>query len=284
MSAKSYISFASLDDIRDQVYLLSIGHAYLCDAPVLKKIGAAIDSRLDELREEILSLKKQFPGKFESEVDTEGILQELRDAARQLQKADDSGAGQDNVGALGEKLEKIVHSMTDAIRAVQTQVEGTGLKYTAKDAVLGLLKDRQPIPRRLSAAINPANVMKLLGLIFLLMIILFFSLFLTMEREGDLITATGLDEGAIRSRQKTVSELISQRDEMYKSIEAIKTDNMSRREKIDIMALSIEAHEVDERIQNLLVEIKRYEDRVRENQKKISQMEQKSFLRRLIRQ
>lgn len=284
MSAKSYISFASLDDIRDQVYLLSIGNAYLCDAPVLKKIGVAIDSRLDELREEILSLKKQFPGKFESEVDTEGILQELRDAARQLQKADDSGAGQDNVGALGEKLEKIVHSMTDAIRAVQTQVEGTGLKYTAKDAVLGLLKDRQPIPRRLSAAINPANVMKLLGLIFLLMIILFFSLFLTMERKGDLITATGLDEGAIRSRQKTVSELISQRDEMYKSIEAIKTDNMSRREKIDIMALSIEAHEVDERIQNLLVEIKRYEDRVRENQKKISQMEQKSFLRRLIRQ
>jgi len=284
MSAKSYISFASLDDIRDQVYLLSIGNAYLCDAPVLKKIGLAIDSRLDELRGEILSLKKKFPGKFESEVDTEGILQELRDAARQLQKADDSGDGQDNVGALGEKLEKMVQSMTEAIRAVQTQVEGTGLKYTAKDAVLGLLKDRQPIPRRLSAAINPANVMKLLGLIFLLMIILFFSLFLTMEREGDLITATGLDEGAIRSRQKTVSELISQRDEMYKRIEAIKTDNMSRREKIDIMALSIEAHEMDERIQNLLVEIKRYEERVRENRKKISQMEQKSFLRRLIRQ
>ena len=108
MSPKSYFSFTSLDDIRDQVYLLSIGNAYLCDEPVLKKIGIAIDSRLDELREEILSLKKQFPGKFESEVDTEGILQELRDAAQQLQKADDSCEGKSNVGALGENLGKTV--------------------------------------------------------------------------------------------------------------------------------------------------------------------------------
>ena len=74
MDSKS--TFESLHGIRDNALLLSLGHQYLCGGPSLEKIGLSVDSHLKQLKDDIVALKRKFPGKFlqEQEVDTDGIV------------------------------------------------------------------------------------------------------------------------------------------------------------------------------------------------------------------
>jgi len=78
-------TFAALHDIRDKAILLSLGKAFLCEEVFLMKIGHSIDESLEHLREDILSLKMRFVGKFVEEVDTDSILDDLHSQASFLQ-------------------------------------------------------------------------------------------------------------------------------------------------------------------------------------------------------
>jgi hypothetical protein len=46
--------FPALHDIRDKILVLSLGNAFLCEEVFLKKTGIAIESQLDNLRQEII--------------------------------------------------------------------------------------------------------------------------------------------------------------------------------------------------------------------------------------
>src|SRR5512136_202273 len=78
-------TFASLHEIRDKAILLSLGKAFLCEEVFLMKIGQALDESLERLREDILTLKMRFVGKFVEDVDTDSILDEIHGQAQLLQ-------------------------------------------------------------------------------------------------------------------------------------------------------------------------------------------------------
>jgi len=114
----------TLSRIRDNVLLLCLANAYLCDSPFLRRIGRDIDSNLPKLREDIVALKKQFPGRFAVEVETDGLLDELHGKALLLQNPDNETTERCISGDLGRQMESGINALSVAVHTIRDQVEG----------------------------------------------------------------------------------------------------------------------------------------------------------------
>ena len=66
----SLYSIDSLCALKDNALLLMMANEYLCEEKILIKIGQSIELNLQRLKDDISLIKKEFPGKFVSEVDT----------------------------------------------------------------------------------------------------------------------------------------------------------------------------------------------------------------------
>jgi len=135
-SDTQHITIESLGRIRSDALLLSVGHAYLCEEPFLIKIGRSIDVNLERLKEDISFLKSKFPGKFTREVDTDEIINEIHSTAQSLMEPDDKLNARCTVGELGRDLETTITTLSDAIKVIKGQIDGSGATYTKKDSVL----------------------------------------------------------------------------------------------------------------------------------------------------
>lgn len=277
MNAKSDVSFNALDDIRDHAYLLSLGSAFLCEDPFLVKIGTYIDSRIDEVKKNIASLKKLFPGKFVSEVNTDDILESLRELSRRLEKPDKEIHEKCKTGELGRDLEDTVRSLTRAIKTVRDQVEGVIPSYSKTDSALGLF-------RRIGTAGSLVGLIAKWLLPLLVAAVFAFSfLFVTMEREGTFLEKIARSEETIRSQQKKLSELVLEKETVSGKIEDIRRIDMGREDKIAVLELSIKVQDLDKKIENIREDIQAHEVRIQNNRKKIEEMRTTSFLKKLMR-
>jgi hypothetical protein len=272
-------TFASLHDIRDKAILLSIGKAFLCEEVFLMKIGHAMDESLEQLREDILSLKMRFVGKFVEDVDTDSILDELHAQAQLLQTPDKRITDKCTVGTLGEELEQIVQTLTEAIKTVKGKVEGEVEEYTKKDAVVKGAKTAGSLVSSLvSVAIKTVVVLVLLALgpaIYL---------GVSMDREGSLQKQIVESKAHIQSQRARIASLTTGRDEIAAKIESSQGDNLSRQEKLEIMDLNVKAHDLDQKVHKSEAEITEHERMIKLNEQKIKEIKSKPFLQRYLRQ
>ena len=88
MAAKPPSTSKGLHGIRDMAILLNMANIHLCEEVYLKKVGLSIDNHLKELRSDISSLKKKFPGKFVKEVDTDQVIENFQGIVQRLQEPD----------------------------------------------------------------------------------------------------------------------------------------------------------------------------------------------------
>lgn len=277
MNENIHVSFTALNDIRDHAYLLSLGSESLCEDPFLVKIGTFIDSRLDEVKENIVSLKKQFPGKFVSEVNTNDILESLGDISRRLQRPDIGIHEKCVAGELGKELEETVRSLTRAIKTIKTQVEGGTPSYSKTDSAVNLF-------RRIGSIGSLVRlVAKCLVPLVIAAVFVFSFLFITMEKEGTFLEKIAQDEEIVQSQQKKLSELVLEKKTVSSKIEGIRRNGMSRQDKITVLELSIKVQDLEKKTGNLQEEIFVLETRIRNNRKKIEDMKAKSFMKRLLR-
>lgn len=277
MNSKTNVSFNALNDIRDHVYLISVGGAYLCEEPFLVKIGIFIDSRLDEVKENIASLKKQFPGKFASEVNTDDIIETLRDQSRRLREPDKKTYEKCTVGELGRELEETVKTLTRAIKTIRGQVEGATPAYTKTDSALSLF-------RRLGSVGSLVPLMvKCVVPLLIAAAFAFAFLFATMEKEGTFLEEIARGEEVIRLQQKKLSELALEKESLSSEIEGIRSTDMSRQDKITVLELSVKAQDLDKKIGNLREDIRSHETRIQAGRRRIEEMNTKPFLKRLLR-
>lgn len=269
----------ALNEIRDNVLMLSLANAYFCEEPFLKKIGRAIDSNVEKLKGDIYSLKKSFPGKFVDEIDTDEIIKEIHRTAQSLQNPDQDINERCAVGSLGRELEDRIKSLSNAVNAIRIQVEGRGLTYTKKDSALGIFVN---IKDSLGASF-------FLGLkIFLCLLVLsllsFFYLLLTMENKEDLLKEIGKSEAHIKSQQEIVSQLDLKNKESSERIKSLDKVDPSRQERIEIMHLELKIQKnLNERFK-VQAKIGIHDKKILENRKKIEDIEKSSFFKRLLRQ
>jgi hypothetical protein len=273
--------FPALHEIRDETLMLSLGNAFLCEEVFLKKIGASIDSQVEKLREEILSLKMRFPGKFTTEIDTDSVIEDLRSHVQLLQNPNKGIIDKCTIGALGRDMEETLDALTTAIRTIKRKVEGETPAYTAKDSVLGVLgKAKTPasmVTRLVSVVIKTVLILVLLSLGPLAYLVL------SLDREGTLQKEITESEAYIQSQREIILSSDREREALQKKLEDMKVDDAPREAKLEMMELDLKLHSLDQKRSRAEAEITDYEDQIKDMKQRLEQVRNKPFLDRLLR-
>ena len=274
-------SLRSIHGIRDMALMLSIGNAYLCDAVFLKKVGLAIDTHLKELRSDISSLKKQYPGKFEHEVEADQVLEGIQMTAQHLQEPDEDITKKCSVGELGRELEASVDVLVDTVDAIRIQVEGEPEGYSTKEAILGQLGRIKSIGHLF--AVLFASAFKVLGVLVLVGAMVFSYLYFTMETEETLQKALDQSKRQVESHLKLIARLEGERTEVAGKLDAIPGGELDRKGKVEVINLTMQVHKLDERMHNAEVQIDVHKRKIKNTEKRLAEMREKTFLQRLLR-
>lgn len=272
--------FSALHEIRDRAYLLSLGNVYLCEAVFLVKIGQEIEALLETFGEEILFIKKRFPGQMASDVDMGTVVEDIRSIAQDLKDPDTGLDDKCAAGELGRELEKSVEALTSAVKTLIAKVEGKLPEYSKKDAVLDALGVAKTPARVVSSTI--ALIVK--GLILLLLLALgpLAYLLLTMDTEADLRKEIGKSETQMSSVRERMASLEKEKAGIIKEIEIFKGDNLAREGKIAAIDLNMRAHSLDDKLSQAEVELTDQVEIINARLARIEKIRNKSFIQRLL--
>jgi len=272
----------ALNAIRKNTLLLMIAKEYLCKDVFLIKLGNNIKQNIKRLKDDISSLKKKFPGKFATEVETDGILEKISATARDLIKPDKDIKESCISGELGRKLEADVKSIAEAVNLIKIQVQGRTVVYTRKESFLNIFAGLRGIARSLSSALILG--VKILSFLIIIAIVAFSYLYFTMEKEGPLSKEIAESQEVISDRQKSLSQLELKKKEVSVEIELLEKGGITRDEKIAIMDLEMEIQKINQDSNSIEAEINAHEKKISDNQKKIEEIKKTSFIERLLRQ
>jgi hypothetical protein len=273
--------FSALHDIRDRTLVLSLGNAFLCEEVFLKKAGSAIESRLEDLKQEIQSLKMKFPGKLIDEFTPDSMVEDLHAHAQRLQNPNKGLTDKCTIGVLGRELEETLDVLTAAVRKIKKRVEGETPAYTAKDSVLGVL-DKAKTPasmatRFISRAVKTVFVLLLLSLGPLTY------LGLTMDREGALLKEIEESDAFIRTQREVIASSEREKEVLSQKIQSMQADDAPREMKLEIMEMNVKIHSLDQAINGAEVEIAEHDSRIKDRKQRVQEIRGKSFLDRFFR-
>jgi hypothetical protein len=267
--------------IRKNSLLLLMAYEYLCEDTFLLKIGKDIENNLQTLKEDISSLKKQFPGKLTTEIDPGDILENIGATAQALIKSGEEVQDRCMSGELGRALESDVKTITSALNQIRIQVLGKDLSYTRKDSVFNLFSRLQDMANSLGSKMILAA--KILLCMVILLIAAFLYLLFTMEKQGPLMEEVEASRAFISSNEKSLSQLEVKREEISKEIKALEKKDMNRGEKIALLDLEMEIRKMNQDHDTMEAEIATHEKKIAENLKRAENIKETSFLNRLLR-
>lgn len=283
----SKTTFSSLHGIRDNALLLSLGNKYLCKDPYLHKIGLSVDSHLNQLKEDIRSLKRKFPGKFleDQEVNTDGIVEDLYRISKWLKDPDKKIRKKCSVGELGRELEEGVDTMALAIDEIWDQVEGRGVSYSTRESAanfFGAIKN----------AINSVVisfvktvilVTKIIFLVAALSALGFFALYMTMEKEEKYLKQITKIDTLIMPQNEIVARCNQEINELLRRVDSIRDGTETRQTMMEVMELNVKIQDLREKRQEAEVMINLYQNDRIEKEEKLEKIKNKTFMDRLLR-
>ena len=274
-------SLRSIHGIRDMALMLSIGNAYLCDAVFLKKIGLTIDTHLKELKSDISSLKKQYPGKFEKEVEADQVLEGIQMTAQHLQEPDKDITRKCSAGELGRELEASVDVLVETVNAIRIQVEGELEGYTKKEAILAQVVRVKSVGHLIAVLVTLA--FKVIGVLVLVGAMVFSYLYFTMESEEALLKELDQSKSQVESQMKLIARLEGERTEVAGKLDSIPGGELDREGKVEVINLTMQVHKLDERVHSAEVQIDLHKRKIKDMEKRIAELKDKTFLQRLLR-
>jgi len=274
-------TFKGLHGIRDMALLLSTANTHLCEEAFLQKAGLTIDNHLKELGSDISFLKKKFPGKFIKEVDTDQVFENIQKIVRNLQAPDKEIRKKCKSGALGFELENGINVMGHAIDAIRSQVEGELGTYSKTESVMVRMGWIKSIGFQLFAL--SALTVKLTGVVFLILFVVFISLFLSMESQQDLLNEVSQCRTHIQGQLELLSSTDAEKERINKELNTMGEGELHRQERTKMIDLQLEIYEINEQVFSTQAEIDANQKRIDEMENRIDEMNKKPFLRRLFR-
>jgi len=279
MTASSENALHAMHMVRDRALLLGLGKDYLCKPPFLKKYGKELGNALAVLEEEIQALKKKFPGRFAQEVDTDQIVEGMRELAHRLEASDGDVREQCVTGRVGEDIEARLKSLSDAIQGVRYQVEGETGGYSGTEAVAGAFaKAGGAFWGGLGLAVKAAGFVLLLG------IGVFFFLFFTMEKEEKFVQLIETNQVQVKELQDDLNRIEGRMIPLQDRLKFMEKRIMTREEKLRFMELQLEMEKLEEKIRSTEGEIDRHQAIIGEAEGNLRRLQEKGFLERLLRQ
>jgi hypothetical protein len=279
MNAEENRTTSALEKIRESALLLSLATMYLCEAPFLKRFGREISLNLERLSGEIELLRKQFPGRFVKEVDTDDLLTRLHRHAERMQNPDQGTMNACGQGELGRALESDIDALSAAVHAVRSQVEGVPVPFGKKGAISAALESGAPVLSGIAR-----RILKGLLLIILIAALAFAYLFFTMQKEGPMVEEMKAMESQLQAQEKVLAALDRDKAHLSEKTVALESKLLSGGEKIQLLELGVQIRSIDEKRRDIETDIATREEKLRSQQERIEKIQSKSFLKRLLRQ
>lgn len=272
--------FKSLINIKDNSLLLLIAGEYLNEDVFLTKMGNEILDSIEILEKDIINLKKQFPGKFKTEIDTDKTVHKLRKIAFKMLSPNNESKTGSFPGELGRSLKSGINEITDAINRIEVQVKGNDLKYTRTDSI-GNFFNKLSIFEKLRNVLSIA--VKAVIVIFIIALACFIYLFLTMENDSNLLKQNKESLAFIAKQKADLSEIESRKAEINKKLKLHNDREMARESKIVVLGLEVEKEKLSQEESKIEGEIEVRKSSINKNNEKIEAIRKKTFIQRLLR-
>lgn len=279
MDAEENRDASVLGKIRESALLMSLATVYLCEAPFLKRFGREMSLNLERLSAEIDLLRKQFPGRFVKEVDTDDLLSRLHRHAERMQNPDQETMNACGQGELGRALESDVDALSAAVHEVRSQVEGVPVPFGRKEAVSAVLESGIPVLSGIARRILKGSL-----LIILIAALAFAYLFFTMQKEGPMVEEMKAMESHLQAQEKVLAALDREKANLSEKAVVLEGKILSGGEKIQLLELGVQIRSIDEKRRDIETDIATREEKLRSQQERIEKIQSKSFVRRLLRQ
>lgn len=278
MAIEAVHGISALREVRDRALLLSLGNAYLCEPVFLKKIGGELEYALGVLRDDILKIKKKFPGKFTQEINTDSILDTMQEMARKLKRADKKVQEQCTVGKFGRDLEDRVRTLSEAVADMRRRVEGGTQPYSGKEAVAGAVSR---VGRRFEGGLG--FVGRIITLTLVLLLIGFLYLFITMERPGGISNDIAETEARIQVLENELAGIQDEMRPIERQLKDLEGKTFSRKSKVQWMELRVELKKIEEKAQVVEGDLAIQRTELSKARERLQSIKEKNFLERLFR-
>ena len=272
--------FQSLRNIRDNSLLLSVANEYLGENIYLAKIGTLLEKNLSVLKDDIRLLKKQFPGKFAVEVNTDKIMDSFDKTAIEMISGGNEVRAECISGKLGAALSVDISEITDAIEKIWQQVKGSDVKYTKADSISGLFGRLNIFSGILKIF---SNIAKILLIVIIIALAGFSYLYLTMEKEQTILDENSKITALIDNEKAQLADLEKKKAEARKRLKSYNDDEL-RTEKIAILDIESSIQEFNQQIHVIEGRIETRNRTLAQNNERLRETKGKSFWKRLFKQ
>lgn len=269
--------FHSFGKIKDNAILLDLAKEYIVHDVFLEKIGTEIKENIDQLKTDISDIRKQYPGKFATEVNTDGMIKKLEETTGGLPSHEGKLKSEIMSGKFGTALSSQLKELKEAIKKIWVQVKGSELKYTRKDTLEGL---------QLQLLSKLAPVAVILGKIVAVLLVIalgsFIYLFVTMEKESTYQKENEASNIFIEEQMSRVRAIEAKLAEVEEALDKEGKKEETQLVKIEILNLGSERDTLTNDLNDIVAEINSREESIKENNEKIEELSKISFMDKLL--
>jgi len=272
---------AALDELKNNVLLLTMANDHLTDERFLVKIGNNISRAVEVLKGDISSLKKKYPGKFVNEVDTDSILERIDGIAQRMLNPGKEIKDNHASGALGREMESQVMSIRKAVDDIRIKVLGSHAGQISNGPVTNMLVPIKGIFQFAGSAIILG--IKILAYVIVLAGVVFTYLYFTMEKDTPFLNEIASSRALIKEKKEQVSRLEQERQGLYDNRQTVKsTKEITREEMVAALDIEVKIKKINNAIEQLEAEISVQEKKITDNQDKLDAFRKKPFISKLL--
>ncbi len=274
----------SLWELKDYGILLRLGGEYLCEQPVLEKLGLDLEKTAESLRDYVEQLKGKFVGKPVEEIDFSEPLERIKEVAEGLKDPDEQIEEKCKTGQLGIVLSETRTTLRNRIDEFADKIEGKSVSYKKTDS---LYQHLERVKYLFLSLIRTYKILsRVIACVGVACFITFVVLLATMQTEKELLVKVGRTKAEIQTKQATLHNLgerMKSIQEQIKALELGQEGELTREQKIKIMELNLATHKLSEKMEKLQFEIEMYRKQLQKEKKEIIELKNKSILQRLLR-
>jgi hypothetical protein len=123
---------------------------------------------------------------------------------------------------------------------------------------------------------------KVIGVLVLVGAMVFSYLYFTMESEEALLKELDQSKSRVEEQMKLIARLEGERTEVVGTLDSIPGGELNREEKVEVMSLTMQVHKIDERVRGAEVQIDIHKRKIKDMERRVTEMREKTFLQKLL--
>ncbi len=272
---------AALSELKDWIILLDMAGDYLCAALFLRKMASTIDGACEVLKNWSEELKERFVGKPLHEIDMDEPFQRIKLFSQELLEAEEKTEHLCREGKVARQLDEKLRLLKERLAELKDRVEGEAASYTVKDSLARLFGKLKFVIRGFVTTYKVAT--RIIAVLFMVGLFSFLSLFMTMEKDADVLKEIHRTQDVIQSKEAELAGIKDKIEKIRIRTSEMESSTVTRDEKISILELNLRSHKLVDAKEKIQAELHQQQKVLDKNTQKLERMRRKSFIARLLR-